>query len=280
MYICSSFKFIENNTDVKEYKKLIKTSCEKSFRRISKFNAMAIYGSTMALKDKSYDKNLTIYTASEYGCVESMINVLKQVTNDEILMPFDFLNINGNNVGFLISEALESIGNNFFITSEDLSFEKALESAIFDLQTNETNEILIGAVDEALDYINNHNNYISNIEEKHTKDGSVWFHLSKDKTNAISEIKELKYFSTLDELNNYLEKTSYENLALNSYAKKFQNELNINKDKIIKDENEFYFGTYSSAIIESLVYKDGKSLYVGCDKNKKFYTLILEKKEN
>lgn len=276
MYICSAFKYITKNNTLDEYKKLIKTSCSKSFRRISKFNAMAIYGATKTLKDIEFDKNLNIYTATENGCVESMINVLKQVTNKENVTPFDFLNINGNNVGFLISEAIESIGNNFVITAEDLSFEKALELGYFDLQSDIANEILIGGVDESLDYLENYNDYITNMQNREINDGSVWFYISKDNKNAIAKIQEYKYFQNIETLNIFLKDLTYDNLSLNDFASSFIDLINIDKSKLIEDGNEF-FGTYSSLKIHSLLDKDGVSLYIGCDKNKKAYALVLNK---
>ncbi len=90
-------------------------------------------------------------------------------------MPFDFLNINSNNVSFYVSQALESKGKNMVLTSHDLSFEKALELALFDLEIDEVKDALIGNVDESLDGINNFNKYISNVEKNHQKTSALGF---------------------------------------------------------------------------------------------------------
>ncbi|MEZ4692573.1 MAG: hypothetical protein R2837_00795 [Aliarcobacter sp.] len=43
---------------------------------------MSIYGALNCLKDIKYKENLSIYIASEYGCVEDLVKVLEQI-NDE-----------------------------------------------------------------------------------------------------------------------------------------------------------------------------------------------------
>ncbi len=125
------------------------------------------------MKEKTYSDNMGIYLASEYGSITSVKNVLEQVSQDSIVMPFDFLNINSNNVSFYVSQALESKGKNMVLTSHDLSFEKALELALFDLEIDEVKDALIGNVDESLDGINNFNKYISNVEKKTIKKTSA-----------------------------------------------------------------------------------------------------------
>jgi len=277
MYICATFNATFKNNTTKEYKQLLKKVTDKQFRRVSKFNTMAIYGALMCLHNKNYDTNLNIYTASEYGCMEELNKVLMQVSKeDEIVMPFDFLNINGNNVGFLISEALDTIGNNFYITAEDVSFEKAFELAYFDISIDKINEALIGAVDESLDYIENINSMIKNIDNKEIYDGTSWFYLSKKNTNALAKVQIVESFTSLEELNSFLDTITYDNLSLNLFAKKQKENLHIDHKKIIS-QNQDFFGTYSAMYIHTLLNYNGKLLHISLDEVNRAYIFFFTK---
>jgi len=277
MYINTTFHAAFQNKTTKEYKQLLKEVTQKQFRRVSKFNIMAIYGALRALENKQYDTNINIYTASEYGCIEDMNTVLMQVSKtDEIVMPFDFLNINGNNVGFLISEALNTLGNNFYITAEDVSFEKAFELAYFDISIDKTNEALVGAVDESLDYIQDINSLIKNPEHQKTYDGTTWFQLSKESKNALAKIESLETFTNLEELNNFLKTLQYDYLSLNIFAKNKLNTLKIDPSKVISQSEQF-FGTYSAMYINNLLNYNGKLLHISLDENNRAYLFYFTK---
>jgi len=277
MYICATFNTTLKSKTTKEYKQLLKQITQKQFRRVSKFNLMAIYGALMCLEHKKYDTNLNIYTASEYGCITDMNTVLMQVhKKNEIVMPFDFLNINGNNVGFLISEALNTLGNNFYITAEDVSFEKAFELAYFDISINNTQEVLVGAVDESLDYIDEITNMVKNLDHREMCDGTTWFQLSKESKNALAKIENIETFTNLEELNSFLNTIEYDYLSLNLFAKKEISHLNIKKDKIIVQSEDF-FGTYSAMYINNLLNYKGKLLHISLDENNRAYLFYFTK---
>lgn len=277
MYISATFNETFQNHSTKEYKQLLKQLTSKQFRRVSKFNIMAIYGALKCLENKTYTTDINIYTASEYGCIEDMNTVLMQVSKkDEIVMPFDFLNINGNNVGFLISEALNTLGNNFYVTAEDVSFEQAFYLAYFDLSINKIHEALVGAVDESLDCVENVNSMIKNPEGYKICDGTAWFLLSKDKNNAIAKIEHLETFCNLEELNSFLQNLQYDYLSLNLSAKKNITHLNIVQKKIIS-QNEIFFGTYSAMYISHLLNYKGKLLHISLDENYRAYLFYFNK---
>ena len=273
MYIKSMFKQINENQPAKFYRDQIKNISNMNLRRNSKFNIMSIYAALKTLENISYEKNLTIYLASEYGCMEDLVKVLEQI-NDEnsMLMPFDFLNVNTNNTGFLIAQALNTIGNNINITSEDLSFEKAFELAYFDYQIKKVDEILIGGVDESVNAISNHNSIIHNLENAISKDGSVWLYLNDKKDDSIAKIESFEFFPTLEELNIAIENLDYQLVGLNQFAKKYQNELKIKEDLIYKNSNDNFYGTYSVAdIIDILDEKKESSIYISLDTKKRGY---------
>lgn len=278
MYICSTSKMLHTNKTTNEYKKMLKDISNQSFRRISKFNAMAIYGALQCIQNTNYDQNLNIYTASEYGCIQDMNKVLEQVSKkDEILMPFDFLNVNGNNVGFLVSQALNTLGNNFYITAEDFSFEKAFELAYFDLSVNKIEEAIVGAVDESVEKLDNHNAFIHNIFQKPSYDASIWFYLSKKAQNSIAKIEAIQSFETLKEIEQFIRDTRIEHIATNNFATLYKNELNIDTSLFIDQNNELFFGTQSALFLDELLKYNGRLALLSLDEKKRSNIIYITK---
>lgn len=277
MYIKSIYKQVNENKSAKEYRKDLKEISSLNFRRNSKFNVMAVYGALKVLDKIKYKDNLSIYLASEYGCIEDLLKVLNQINNDEsFVMPFDFLNVNTNNTGFLISQALQAVGNNINVSSEDLSFEKAFELAYFDFHFKKVDEILVGGVDESLVNVINHNSVINNLFNLDSKDGSSWLYINNDKRNSLAEIKHFEFFTNLEELNKYLKAIDYKIVGLNQFAKKYVSELQIDKNLIYKSKNNFC-GTYSVAdIIDLLKEKEESSVYISLDSKKRAYLFFFK----
>ncbi|MFY9089687.1 hypothetical protein [Arcobacter aquimarinus] len=272
MYIKSIFKQINENQPAKFYRDELKSICKLNLRRNSKFNIMSIYGALNCLKDIKYKENLSIYIASEYGCVEDLVKVLEQINDeDSMLMPFDFLNVNTNNTGFLVAQALNTLGNNVNISSEDLSFEKAFELAYFEFTTKNIKDILIGGVDESVENICNHNSIIHNLENFISKDGSSWIYINDEKENSIAKIESFDFFTNIQELNKHLQTLDYDNVGLNQYAKKYQSELEINKNLIFKNQDNFYGTTSASDIIDILNENKNSSIYISLDSKKRAY---------
>jgi hypothetical protein len=277
MYIKSIFKQVNDKQSAKEYRDQLKSMCKLNLRRNSKFNIMAIYGALNCLKDIEYKDNLSIYIASEYGCVEDLIKVLEQINSeDSMIMPFAFLNVNTNNTGFLVAQALNTFGNNVNITSEDFSFEKAFELAYFEFNTKEIKDMLIGGVDESVETISNHNSIIHNLKDSISKDGSSWIYINDKKENSIAKIKLFEFFTNINELNNYIKTVDYNIIGLNQFARKHQNELDINKDLIFHNQDNFYGTTSISDIIDILNEKKESSIYISLDSKKRAYLFCFE----
>lgn len=134
MYIKSIFKVEDDYKEDKEYKRFLKESVSFDLRRVSKLNLLAIYGAVNCLKNINYDKNLSIYTSTNNGNIEETYKVLNELKDANPIMPFDFLNINTNNTGFYISKAINSKGNNYTISSNELSFEKTLQTIFLNIK--------------------------------------------------------------------------------------------------------------------------------------------------
>lgn len=278
MYIKSIFKQINENKTAKEYRDQLKSICKLNLRRNSKFNIMSIYGALNCLKDVHYKDTLSIYIASEYGCVEDLLKVLEQINSeDSMLMPFDFLNVNTNNTGFLVAQALNTYGNNVNITSEDLSFEKTFQIAYFEFFTKDIKDILIGGVDESVENIPNHNRIIHTLENSISKDGSSWIYINDEKENSIAKIESFDFFTNIQELNKHLQTLDYEIVGLNQYAKKYQSELEINKILIFENQDNFYGTTSAGDIIDILEKNKNSSIYISLDSKKRAYLFHFKK---
>lgn len=280
MYIHSTYKQISDITDVAIYRKQLKEISKINLRQSSKFNVIAVFGALKCLENIPYDKDLAIYLASEYSCTKNMMNVITQVnTKDEFVMPFDFLNINTNNVGFFISQALNTVGKSLNITAQDLSFEKAFELAYFDLLSNEAKEALIGGVDESLEDVISDYKLIHNLENQKTKDGTAWMFISPKKTNALAKIKELGIYENIEELNSKLRTISCDKISLNQYAKKYKNFLEIRPDLVIEQKDEFY-GTSAAGYIINLLAYSGELIHISLDSKKRAYLFCFEKENS
>lgn len=266
------FKQVNESLSPKEYRNQLKSKSSLNLRRNSKFNIMAIYGALNTLEGKEYGENLSVYIASEYGCVEGLLKALNSIhSEDAMLMPFDFLNVNTNNTGFLVAQALNTSGNNVNITSEDLSFEKALELSYFEFQNNKTKEILVGGVDESVSAITNYNSIIHNIQQGVSKDGSSWMYINDKKDNAIAQIKSIELYTDIEELNTYLKTVKYDRVGLNQFARKHQEALHINKDLIFENRNNFYGTSSAGEIIDMLNEEKSSFIYISLDAKKRAY---------
>lgn len=270
MYIHKTYSINNQQKDIKEYKKELKELSKINLRRSSKFNILALLGSLTCMKDQIFSDNLGIYVASEYGSITSVKKVLEQVSQNEIVMPFDFLNINSNNVSFYVSQALNANGKNMVLTAHDLSFEKALELALFELETK-VDDILVGSVDESLEDIKNYNNCISNTQNLISKDTSSWLYINQKKEGSLCKIEKIKSFENIQKLNNALIDINIDLINLNQYAKKHLENLNIEKEKIFISQNQNIHS--ACEMIEFLSSSSRNKLHLALDKENKAYLI-------
>ena len=195
MYIHQHYQLDESDAPISTYKQKLSTLCKINLRRANKFNLLAVYGAVSCMQNQPFSNNIGIYLATERGPVESLRNVLEQVTKEGgVVMPFDFLGIN-TNASFYIAQALGAQGKHMVLTSHHLSFEKALQLAYFDLMHNEVDDILVGCVDTSLSF----------LEEKyrpknspHNHDKSTWLYANREPKNAIARIESIEEFSSLE----------------------------------------------------------------------------------
>lgn len=269
MYIHSIYKQIDEKKTLKDYKSDLKQLCKINLRRSSKFNILAVLGAIKVTKNIQLSSKLGIYVTSEYGPINDVHKILRVVNQEDyIVMPFDFLNINSNNVSFYVSQALKAKGKNMLLSSEDLSFEKGLYIAQFDLETKVIDDILIGNVDESLEEIKNYHNYISSASDMISKDYSIWFYINNKKENSLAKIDIIKEIHEQKQVEDFINMLNSKNIYINHLAKKLQKEYDINLIKEI----------HSSSVIEKFINSNMKELYyIALDRNSKGFIFKLIK---
>jgi len=236
MYIHKKYSLNNEIQDIKVYKTALKEITKLNLRRSSKLNILAILGALSCVDKSTLSDTTGIYICSEYGSIVSVKKVLEELSNDSIIMPFDFLNINTNNASFYVSQALESHGKNMVLTSDNLSFEKGLELALFDLEIDELQDVLIGKVDESLCSIKDYNKYISNLQNLPSNDYSGWLYINETKENALCKIESVESFSSITELNKKIKALNYDTISLNQFAKININTIHADTNKITYKE--------------------------------------------
>jgi len=240
VYIHQTYQLTPSDTPIATYKQKLSTLCKINLRRANKFNLLAVYGALSCVQNQTLSTNLGIYLATERGPVESLTNVLEQVTKEDgVVMPFDFLGIN-TNASFYIAQALNASGKHMVLTSHHLCLEKALQLAYFDLTHNEVDDVLVGCVDASLSF----------IEEKHrplntqnTHDESYWLYANREPQNAIAMIESIEEFASFEAMHK-----NYPHVVLNS-----------------------------ETVIQCLTHETKKSLHVKHDENGKCMVIKMQR---
>ena len=277
MYLHSTFQLIESNQDIKTYRTQLKEISKINLRRSSKFNVLAVYGALKCMESIKPSENIGIYVATEYGPINDVYKMMETVSEDNYLvMPFDFLNINGNNVGFYVSQALDAQGKNSVLTSRALSFEKTLQLLAFELEHNLIDDALIGAVDESLENIENFSKYTPNVLNAESKDGSCWFYINSQKEGSLCQIKSIQEF---EDLNALLNSINLENkaISLNQFAKTDKDlEAQLQNASIIETE-DFYGCDGALSFIQLINSESSNAYHIAQDEKGMFIVIELSK---
>jgi len=231
MYIHKTYQLFEPDAPIAEYKQKLSTLCKINLRRANKFNLLAVFGALSCAQTQTLSNNLGIYLATEHGPVESLVNVLEQVTkNDGVVMPFDFLGIN-TNASFYIAQALNASGKHMVLTSHHLSFEKALQLAYFDLTHNEVDDVLVGKVDASLCFIEPKHRPKG---DKNNYDESCWIYANRNAENAVAKIEKIEEFDSFETMRevygSHVPITSFHNV-LQKYEDKGEHFLHVAKEE-------------------------------------------------
>ena len=267
MYIHSTYQFLHKNETASFYKKLLKEISSINLRRSSKFNILSVYGAVNCLNNINYSSNTSIYIATQYGVISGVQKVVNSLNDQhQIVMPFDFLNVNANNAGFNIAKALNIDNENYLLTSNDFSFEKTLQTAFNKSKHNNKFEAIIGGVDESLTDIDNYQSYVT-LNNIPSFDGSCWLYCSKIKENSIAKIDSVLEFKNKEEIENYIKNNNFDKIEYN-YIEKIDKNPNYQISSI--------YGTQSAYdIIDLTTHNRGKLLYISKDRNGRFIAILF-----
>lgn len=273
MYLHATSHILNPIEDIKTYRALLKPLSNINLRRSSKFNILAVYGALLCMNELKSSQQFGIYVATEYGPIMDVHNVLNTVNmDDSIIMPFDFLNINSNNVSFYVSKALDAVGKNMVLTSEEISFEKALQLALFDLETKDVQDVLIGAVDESLEEISNYAKYTSDVLKQPSCDGSFWVYGNQEKENAIAQIVSIKEYTNIE---CFLKEANLSEATVSCNQFAACNEALKKATKTVLIPKAFFGCDGAVAFFELLEYK-GEVYHVAQDKQGKLIVITLK----
>ncbi len=119
-------------------------------RRMSRVVKMGVAAALNCVKNSSVENPDAIITATGLGCLsdtEKFLNAI--VVNDEqLLNPTSFIQSTFNTIGAQIALILKNHNYNFTYVHRGFSFESALLDAIMQLEDQEAQSVLVGAVDE------------------------------------------------------------------------------------------------------------------------------------
>lgn len=132
-----------------DVKKELKQTYKLDTRRQDKFIHLALYGA-LKLKDKcSVNVDDELYITSGVGNMEVMQKSNAYVNEqNEVLRPFDFINMLGNTTSYYVASALKLKGKNIFEISNNFTFLNTLISVYASLNVSKK-EAVLGSVDLA-----------------------------------------------------------------------------------------------------------------------------------
>lgn len=125
-----------------------------ALRRMAKGVKNSIVASFLALKETGVDNPDAIIIGTGMGCVEDSERFLKSVldNNELLLTPTSFIQSIHNTVGTQIALGLKCKSYNLTYVNNVVSFETALLDAKMLIEEGETFSVLVGGVDEMIDY--------------------------------------------------------------------------------------------------------------------------------
>ena len=265
MYIHSGYSFTHTNETVGFYKKRAKEVTTLSMRRGSKFNLLSLYGACKCVENTTIPLRTSIYIGSEFGVISGVNKVMHSLNEEPVIvMPVDFLNMNGNNAGFTISKVLHTRGENILMMGSDLTFELTLKVAFSKSKLEKNFSALIGGVDESVETIDNYQYYVID-QEKEQYDGSCWMYCNNEKENALAKIVSIQNFSDDSSLEKYLSGKTFDKIAYNFLA-------------ALQTEKKYSFGTQSAEnIIDMLACKERDLAYISKDRRGRFMIIEIER---
>lgn len=123
-------------------------------RRMAKGIKMSTVSSQTALKEAGIENVDAIIVGTGLGCLDDSVKFVSDIINnqEQFLTPTRFIQSSHNTVAGQIALGLGCRGYNFTYVNSTVSFESSLLDAQMQLESDEAKNILVGGVDEMVDY--------------------------------------------------------------------------------------------------------------------------------
>ncbi len=278
MYIHKTHVLLQHCQPVKHYKDILKRIKKTNLRRSSKYNIIAVLGALQCMRGVEMKNAFWgIYVSSAYSCIENVAEVVTRINSEPEapVMPFDFLNVNSNNVSFYVAQALEATGKNMVVTAEDLGFEKALQTADFDLCYGFVDRALLGGVDTSLQNFDGAADYVPLPDNTPSMDGSCWIYANREPEGALARIEKIEEFGTIEALIPYLRNLGEREVALNLLAAQ-NSRLREAFPRASFDLRQGYYGSQGALSLITLAKGKRPACYVAQSTQGAFFAITLQ----
>ncbi|MGI1677140.1 MAG: beta-ketoacyl synthase chain length factor [Cellvibrionaceae bacterium] len=218
LQILSMGQYIEkvdesSDNPLPELKTLVKESTGKAIRRITRFVQLALIGASRCCKDIEIDKSASVYFASCRGDTGVTVDLLNGLVRDQQPpAPLSFVNSVSNAACFQVAKSVDVFGGSNFITNRYDPIFAALQLAQSDFILGSASSALIGSVDCCSLPLDEHRRRVDLSTNQGLVEASNWLliaSLSAEQESAqnqtsIGVIEDLRYFSNLELLINWL----------------------------------------------------------------------------
>ena len=209
----------------------------KALRRMSKIVRMGVVSAKVAMEDARLDQPDAIITGTGMGCqvdTEKFLNGMLD-NNETLLNPTAFIQSTHNTMGAQIALMLGNNNYNFTYVHRTFSFESALLDSMMMLNEGESENILLGGIDEITEeswliktrigyFKYNPTNNLNLLGDKQTGalagESSAFFVLSNEKSeNTYAEIIGVSTFykpENIEETKEKINRFLSDNLSANS----------------------------------------------------------------
>jgi hypothetical protein len=176
-------------------KPVIKQLLGRPLRQASNLVELGVIGAqTLNMRlEGNLSRDSRLYVATGMGDISKNLKLFKQVTPpvNGLAAPFDFINSSANTTAFYVAKFLDLNARNLTVSRDEFSFETALQIAVSDLSSGDSNTALVGGIDEVPNSSCTHFNEMAKKNKLIPGQGSGWLYLTKIREQALGEISQV-----------------------------------------------------------------------------------------
>ena len=256
LYIKAYSSYKGNLEDI-DVNKELKGTYKLDTRRQDKFIHLALYGA-LKLKDEcSVNADDELYITSGVGNMEVMQKSNAYVNEqNEVLRPFDFINMLGNTTSYYVASALKLKGKNIFEISNNFTFLNTLISIYASLNISKK-EAILGSVDLATNPDSLIKRVLGLDKDIEVTNGVNYQKLSLSSDAALASLEFDTKIYSLEEVQEISKNSEF---------------------KTISSRSDSYFETQASYYINRAIEQKENLIYIDCccDKYKIIKVVILK----